>query len=82
MAKPIGHAYIWIPLLSSMKEISHWRHVSLCIYSNFSLNLLDLQCLIIDEADRILEANFEEEMKQIIKLLPKVNFFGDLYAWF
>ncbi|KAF7134401.1 hypothetical protein RHSIM_Rhsim08G0138900 [Rhododendron simsii] len=29
------------------------------------------QCLIIDEADRILEANFEEEMKQIIKILPK-----------
>lgn len=29
---------------------------------------------MIDEADRILEANFEEEMKQIIKLLPKVNF--------
>lgn len=27
---------------------------------------------MIDEADRILEANFEEEMKQIIKLLPKV----------
>ncbi|KAF5468963.1 hypothetical protein F2P56_013070 [Juglans regia] len=31
----------------------------------------NLKCLIIDEADRILEANFEEEMKQIIKLLPK-----------
>ncbi|KAJ7956562.1 RNA helicase [Quillaja saponaria] len=30
-----------------------------------------LKCLIIDEADRILEANFEEEMKQIIKILPK-----------
>lgn len=28
---------------------------------------------MIDEADRILEANFEEEMKQIIKLLPKVS---------
>jgi len=27
---------------------------------------------MIDEADRILEANFEEEMKQIIKILPKV----------
>ena len=27
---------------------------------------------MIDEADRILESNFEEEMKQIIKLLPKV----------
>ncbi|KAE8010170.1 hypothetical protein FH972_006560 [Carpinus fangiana] len=31
----------------------------------------NLKCLIIDEADRILEANFEEEMKQILKLLPK-----------
>jgi ATP-dependent RNA helicase DDX18/HAS1 len=26
--------------------------------------------LVIDEADRILEIGFEEEMKQIIKLLP------------
>ncbi|KAL1806646.1 hypothetical protein DCAR_0832476 [Daucus carota subsp. sativus] len=32
-----------------------------------------LKCLTIDEADRILEANFEEEMKQIIKILPKVR---------
>ncbi|KAM4080263.1 hypothetical protein ACJW30_11G001800 [Castanea mollissima] len=30
-----------------------------------------LKCLIIDEADRILESNFEDEMRQIIKLLPK-----------
>lgn len=30
----------------------------------------NLQCLIIDEADRILEIGFEEEMKQIIRLLP------------
>jgi len=28
---------------------------------------------MIDEADRILEDNFEEEMKQIIKILPKVS---------
>ncbi|GAU19027.1 hypothetical protein TSUD_193650 [Trifolium subterraneum] len=28
-------------------------------------------CLIIDEADRILEANFEDELKQILKILPK-----------
>lgn len=33
--------------------------------------ILDLQCLVIDEADRILEANFEEEMRHIMKLLPK-----------
>ncbi|XP_013174124.1 PREDICTED: probable ATP-dependent RNA helicase pitchoune isoform X2 [Papilio xuthus] len=31
----------------------------------------NLQCLIIDEADRILEIGFEEEVKQIIRLLPK-----------
>lgn len=31
----------------------------------------NLQCLIIDEADRILDIGFEEEMKKIIKLLPK-----------
>nr|CAD7414164.1 unnamed protein product [Timema poppensis] len=31
----------------------------------------NLQCLIIDEADRILEIGFEEEIKQIINLLPK-----------
>merc|ERR1712200_247984 len=31
----------------------------------------NLQCLIIDEADRILDVGFEEEMKKIIKLLPK-----------
>jgi len=31
----------------------------------------NLKCLVIDEADRILEVGFEEEMKQIVKLLPK-----------
>lgn len=30
----------------------------------------NLKALIIDEADRILEIGFEEEMKQIIKILP------------
>ena len=32
----------------------------------------NLQCLIVDEADRILEIGFEEEMRQIIRLLPGV----------
>ncbi len=36
--------------------------------SNFMVK--NLQCLIIDEADRILDVGFEEEMKKIIKLLP------------
>lgn len=30
----------------------------------------NLQCLIIDECDRILEIGFEEDMKQIISILP------------
>ncbi|EGC29238.1 hypothetical protein DICPUDRAFT_159210 [Dictyostelium purpureum] len=31
----------------------------------------NLKCLVIDEADRILEVGFEEEMHKIVKLLPK-----------
>ncbi|XP_010676690.2 DEAD-box ATP-dependent RNA helicase 27 isoform X1 [Beta vulgaris subsp. vulgaris] len=42
----------------------HLQHTKGFIYKN-------LKCLIIDEADRILEVNFEEEMRQIIKILPK-----------
>jgi ATP-dependent RNA helicase DDX18/HAS1 len=30
----------------------------------------NLQCLVLDEADRILDIGFEEELKQIINLLP------------
>ncbi|KAE8686190.1 DEAD-box ATP-dependent RNA helicase 27 [Hibiscus syriacus] len=46
--------------------LDHLQNTKGFIYKN-------LKCLIIDEADRILEANFEEEMKQIIKHLPKQN---------
>ena len=31
----------------------------------------NLQCLVIDEADRILEVGFEDEMRQILKICPK-----------
>ncbi|XP_061364660.1 DEAD-box ATP-dependent RNA helicase 27-like [Gastrolobium bilobum] len=44
--------------------LDHLQNTKGFIYKN-------LKCLMIDEADRILEANFEEEMKQIINLLPK-----------
>lgn len=30
-----------------------------------------VQVLVIDEADRILETGFEDEMREILKLLPK-----------
>lgn len=44
--------------------LDHLQNCSGFVYKN-------LQCLIIDEADRILEIGFEEEMKSIIRLLPK-----------
>lgn len=34
-------------------------------------NFENLQCLVIDEADRILQIGFEEDMKAIMRLLPK-----------
>ncbi|XP_034549557.1 ATP-dependent RNA helicase DDX18 [Notolabrus celidotus] len=43
--------------------LDHLQNTAGFMYKN-------LQCLIIDEADRILEVGFEEELKQIIKLLP------------
>ncbi|KAH8520247.1 hypothetical protein H0E87_001637 [Populus deltoides] len=46
--------------------LDHLQNTKGFVYKN-------LKCLTIDEADRILEANFEEEMKQIIKLLPKAR---------
>lgn len=34
----------------------------------------NLKALIIDEADRILEIGFEEEMRKIMKILPRGEF--------
>jgi len=34
----------------------------------------NLQCLVIDEADRILDQGFELEMQQIVKLLPSTKY--------
>jgi len=46
--------------------LDHLRNTKGFIFKN-------LKALVIDEADRILEIGFEEEMKQIIELLPKEN---------
>ncbi|KAI3720125.1 hypothetical protein L6452_21035 [Arctium lappa] len=46
--------------------LDHLQNTKGFIYKN-------LKCFVIDEADRILEANFEEEMKQIIRILPKAR---------
>merc|ERR1712038_485385 len=44
--------------------LDHLQNTKNFLYKN-------LQCLIIDEADRILDVGFEEELKRIVKLLPK-----------
>ena len=44
--------------------LDHLQNTQDFLYKN-------LQCLIIDEADRILDIGFEEELKQIINILPK-----------
>ena len=46
--------------------LDHLQNTKDFLYKN-------LQCLIIDEADRILDVGFEEEMKRIVKLLPSKN---------
>jgi ATP-dependent RNA helicase DDX18/HAS1 len=43
--------------------LDHLKNTPGFVFSN-------LKALVIDEADRILEIGFEEEMKQIIKILP------------
>ncbi|XP_001630794.2 ATP-dependent RNA helicase DDX18 [Nematostella vectensis] len=43
--------------------LDHLQNTQGFLYKN-------LQCLVIDEADRILEIGFEEEMRQIIRILP------------
>lgn len=44
--------------------LDHLQNTKGFVYAN-------LACLVIDEADRILEIGFEEEMRQIVRILPK-----------
>ncbi|PSC68006.1 ATP-dependent RNA helicase HAS1 [Micractinium conductrix] len=44
--------------------LDHLQNTKGFVYRN-------LACLVIDEADRILEIGFEEEMRQIVRVLPK-----------
>ncbi|XP_068232962.1 uncharacterized protein pit [Palaemon carinicauda] len=44
--------------------LDHLQHSPNFVYKN-------LVCLVIDEADRIFDVGFEEEMKQILRLLPR-----------
>lgn len=46
--------------------LDHLHKTNTFLYKN-------LQCLIIDEADRLLDIGFEEEMQSIIRMLPKTR---------
>ena len=41
----------------------------------------NLVCLVIDEADRIFDVGFEEEMKQILRILPSKFFSYNQYLF-
>lgn len=45
------------------------------LHSTEDFMFKNLHCLIIDEADRLLDIGFEEELKQIIRLLPSTKLF-------
>uniref|UniRef100_H2YSB3 ATP-dependent RNA helicase n=1 Tax=Ciona savignyi TaxID=51511 RepID=H2YSB3_CIOSA len=62
-AKKLGNG-INIIVATPGRLLDHLQNTTEFMFRN-------LQCLIIDEADRILEVGFEEEMKQIVRLLPK-----------
>lgn len=63
--KKFGFLFVGINILVATpgRLLDHLQNTADFLYKN-------LQCLIIDEADRILEVGFEEEIKQIINLLP------------
>ncbi|KAJ4893958.1 DEAD-box ATP-dependent RNA helicase 51 [Raphanus sativus] len=46
--------------------LDHLQHTKGFIFKH-------LKCLVIDEADRILEENFEEDMNKILTILPKTR---------
>ncbi|KIV82617.1 ATP-dependent RNA helicase has1 [Exophiala sideris] len=46
--------------------LDHLQNTHGFVYKN-------VKALVIDEADRILEVGFEDEMRQIVKILPKEN---------
>lgn len=48
--------------------LDHLQNTQGFVYKN-------LECLIIDEADRILKDGFEQEMTQIVRLLPSLCLF-------
>ncbi|RXG51807.1 putative ATP-dependent RNA helicase pitchoune, partial [Armadillidium vulgare] len=44
--------------------LDHLQNTKYFVYKN-------VRCLVLDEADKILDVGFEEELRQIIRLLPK-----------
>lgn len=72
-ARPPPRAPPWLFILFHLCVSNHEEHYVLTIHTNEPQGFIyrNLACLTIDEADRILEIGFEEEMRQIIKILPK-----------
>ena len=59
-----------LPLLEILITLSYNMYTIVMLQNTDGFMFKNLQCLIIDEADRILDIGFEEEMKQIVRILP------------
>lgn len=62
-AKKLGQG-INLLICTPGRLLDHLQHTKEFMHKN-------LQCLIIDEADRCLDIGFEQDMKKIVKILPK-----------
>lgn len=58
--------------MCSIPFVAHYSqaHAITFLQNTKDFTVKNLQCLVIDEADRILDIGFEQEMQQIIRLLP------------
>lgn len=63
----------WRFIVYLLRMLDLMESVFFCPFQNTpEFMYKNLQCLVIDEADRLLDQGFEEEMKQIIRLLPSM----------
>lgn len=68
---PCARSSVPLPSLTARVVPALSWHRALHLQNTKGFLFRNMQMLVIDEADRILEQGFEEEMHQIIKLLPK-----------
>jgi ATP-dependent RNA helicase DDX18/HAS1 len=68
----LDHLQVCLSTPSSPLPLRAHPHPLPCVCTqNTPFTFRNLQCLVIDEADRILEQGFEEDLRSLIKILPR-----------